>query len=124
MAGCCECSLKCIKANGKMTISGLEMLVAQKLYDFFQFCEQNRYPYCCHCLLVFVHKKLNQAIFSNNTPKLKNQICIMPEHRCAMCRNTQTSDPTACFHRIPKETVSRAVWMSVFNLKEEDIRKA
>ena len=39
-----------------------------------------------------------------------------------MCGNTQTSDPTASFHRIPKETVSRAVWMSVFNLKEEDIK--
>ena len=46
----------------------------------------------------------------------------MPGQRCTVCGNTQASDPTASFHRIPKETVIRATWMSLFDLKEEDIK--
>ena len=46
----------------------------------------------------------------------------MPGQRSTVCGNTQASDPTASFHRIPKETVIRATWMSLFDLKEEDIK--
>ena len=41
--------------------------------------------------------------------------------RCIVCGNTQSSDS---FHRIPKESVRRAVWMSVFDLKEENIKSS
>ena len=44
----------------------------------------------------------------------------MPGQWCVVCRNTQTSNPTACFHWIPKESVSRVYWMSAFNLYEEN----
>ena len=43
----------------------------------------------------------------------------MPGQRCIVCGNTQSSDS---FHQIPKEGVRRAIWMSVFDLKEENIK--
>ena len=46
----------------------------------------------------------------------------MPGQKCCVCGNTQTSDPTASFHRIPKEVHSRATWLATFELNEEDIK--
>ena len=51
----------------------------------------------------------------------------MPGQGCCVCGNNQESDPTAKFHRIPsanKYPIARATWMSVFNLREEDIKQS
>lgn len=46
----------------------------------------------------------------------------MTGHRCCVCGNTKTSDPSVSFHRVPKEADKRALWLEVFSLREEDIK--
>ena len=44
----------------------------------------------------------------------------MTGHRCCVCGNSH--DPGVSFHRIPKEPERRALWLRVFELREEDIK--
>ena len=43
-------------------------------------------------------------------------------HRCSVCGNTRTNDPSVSFHRIPKEAEKRSLWLQVFEIHEEDIK--
>ena len=38
-----------------------------------------------------------------------------------MCGSTKTGDPSASFHRFPKDA-RRAIWLSVFDIAEEALR--
>ena len=42
----------------------------------------------------------------------------MPGQRCTICGNT---DPDASFHRIPDDPSRRDTWLSVFDIKEDNI---
>ena len=44
--------------------------------------------------------------------------------RCIICGNNQHADSDASFHRIPDDPIHTAAWLSIFNIKEEDIIKA
>ena len=46
----------------------------------------------------------------------------MTGHRCCVCGNTRTTDPSVSFHRIPKEPEKRALWLSLLVLNEDDIK--
>ena len=46
----------------------------------------------------------------------------MTGHRCCICGNTKTKDPSVSFHRFPKEAERRELWLSAFNLSEADIK--
>ena len=46
----------------------------------------------------------------------------MPGQRCIVCGNNQASDSNASFHRIPKDPTLRAMWISVLQIREEDIK--
>lgn len=41
---------------------------------------------------------------------------------CCVCGNSQSKDPNASFHRFPKDQRRRAVWLKVFDMKEEDVK--
>ena len=46
----------------------------------------------------------------------------MTGHRCCVCGNTRTTDPSVSFHRIPKEPEKRALLLSLLELNEDDIK--
>ena len=45
----------------------------------------------------------------------------MPGQKCTVCGSTKTGDPSASFHRFPKDA-RRAIWLSVFDIAEEALR--
>ena len=46
----------------------------------------------------------------------------MTGHKCCVCGNTRTKDSSVSFHRFPKEQKRRSLWLSVFELNEDDIK--
>ena len=46
----------------------------------------------------------------------------MPGHVCCVCGNSRVKDPGVSFHRFPANAERRAVWLRVFELREEDIK--
>ena len=47
----------------------------------------------------------------------------MTGHRCCVCGNARTTDPSVSFHCFPKEQDRRRVlWLSVFELSEDNIK--
>ena len=46
----------------------------------------------------------------------------MTGHRCCVCGNARTTDPSVSFHRFAKEQDRRALWLSVFELSEDNIK--
>ena len=45
----------------------------------------------------------------------------MPGQRFSVCGDTKTIDANSSFHRIPKNSARRSLWLDVFGLSEEDI---
>ena len=45
----------------------------------------------------------------------------MTGHKCCICGNTTSKDPSVPFHRFTKEPGKRALWLRVFQLREENI---
>ena len=43
----------------------------------------------------------------------------MPGDRCTVCGNTKATDPSASFHRIPKDLIRRATWTEALQLRKE-----
>ncbi|KAL5484203.1 hypothetical protein EMCRGX_G020662 [Ephydatia muelleri] len=46
----------------------------------------------------------------------------MPGTWCRVCNNSKSGDPNASFHRFPTNLERRAIWLTVFNLQEKDIK--
>ena len=46
----------------------------------------------------------------------------MTRHRCCVCGNARTTDPSVSFHRFPKEQDRRALWLSIFELSKDNIK--
>jgi hypothetical protein len=46
----------------------------------------------------------------------------MPGTCCRVCNNSKSGDPNASFHRFPTNLERRAIWLTVFNLQEKDIK--
>ena len=46
----------------------------------------------------------------------------MPGQKCCMCGNTQAKDSTVSFHRFPRDSALRSVWLDVFKLLESDLK--
>jgi len=46
----------------------------------------------------------------------------MPGQKCCICGNSQVLDKTASFHRFPDDKARRAVWLEVFDVREEDLK--
>ena len=46
----------------------------------------------------------------------------MGGQRCCVCGNRQARDPAASFHRFPRDTVRRTLWLEVFGLTEGDLK--
>ena len=40
----------------------------------------------------------------------------MPGQRCCVCKNSQSKDPAVSFHRFPKDSERRSVWLEVFDV--------
>jgi len=48
----------------------------------------------------------------------------MPGQRCTISGNNQNTDPDASFRRIPQDSTQRAAWLSILEIREEDIIKS
>ena len=46
----------------------------------------------------------------------------MPGQRCCVCTNSQSKDPSASFHRFPRDPAVRTVWLSTFDIQESDLK--
>ena len=46
----------------------------------------------------------------------------MPGDTCLVCGSNRSSDPSASFHRFPKDPERRSTWLCVFQLEESDIK--
>ena len=46
----------------------------------------------------------------------------MPGDTCIVCGNKPSLDPSASFHRFPKDARRRAGWIRVFGIAEEQLR--
>ena len=46
----------------------------------------------------------------------------MPGHVCCVCGNRRVKDPGVSFHCFPANAEKRAIWLQVFELREEDIK--
>ena len=48
----------------------------------------------------------------------------MTGKKCCVCGNTSKNDPSSSLHRIPKEPERRALWLSLLEISDEDIKSS
>ena len=48
----------------------------------------------------------------------------MTGHTCVVCGNTKAKDGDVTFHRVPRDPKRRALWLQVFNIREEVVKKS
>ena len=65
--------------------------------------------------------KLLRGVVAEKSIRRKDYLSIMTGHKCCICGNTTSKDPSVPFHRFTKEPGKRALWSRVFQLREENI---
>lgn len=67
-------------------------------------------------------EQLRRSAKERSSVKQSQVIVIMPGDSCLVCGNTRSKDSSASFHRFPRDSERRTVWLNAFQLSESDLK--